>query len=62
MSGSVVDLFFDENRNKWRWFWGKETFYDEDNTLIEFESSIDALSWMKQEHPELTIRYAGVDE
>ena len=57
MSGSIVDLFYDERRKKWRWFWGNETFYDEENRLIEFVTSLDAIIWMKNEHPDLTIRY-----
>ena len=56
MSGSIVDLFYDKNRNKWRWYWGNETFYDDQNTLIEFNTAVEALKWISKEHPEMTKR------
>ena len=56
MSGSTVDLFYDKNRVKFRWRWGNETFYDKNNQLIEFDTSLQALEWIKKEHPNLTVR------
>lgn len=56
MSGSIVDLFYDENHAKCRWQWGNETFYDDQNRLIEFDTSLEALEWIDKEHPELTKR------
>lgn len=56
MSGSIVDLFYDEKHALWRWVWGNETFYDENRQLIEFNTSLEALEWIKKEHPELTAR------
>ncbi|MHC4748274.1 MAG: hypothetical protein ACYTFW_00225 [Planctomycetota bacterium] len=58
MSGHIADLFYDDNRAKFRWLLGNETFYDDKDRLIEFDTSIEAINWIKKEHPELTLRIA----
>jgi hypothetical protein len=61
MSSLVVDLFYDENRAKFRWLRNerRETFYNERSELIEFDTSLEALQWIAREHPEYTKRIKG---
>lgn len=45
MSGKQIKTFYDERRGKWRLLWGNETFYNELNQMIEFDSEKDALEF-----------------
>ena len=56
MSGLIAELFYDDKWGMWRWLRGKETFYNERNEMMEFDSSADAISWLKENHPDMTIK------
>jgi hypothetical protein len=56
MSGFIADLFYDKNHAKWRWQYGNETFYNERNELIEFDTVEEAVRWLQKERPQYTMR------
>ena len=56
MSGFIADLFYDKNHAKWRWRYGNETFYNERNELIEFDTVEEAVQWLQKEKPQYTMR------
>jgi hypothetical protein len=56
MSGYIADLFYDERRAKWRWRRGNETFYNEKNELIEFDTVTEAVRWLQSEKPQYTMK------
>ena len=41
-----IKPFYDERRKMWRIRQGRETFYDRDNKMIEFETEQEAIEWM----------------
>lgn len=45
MSGKRVRTFYDPRRRMWRLLWGNETFYDDNNEMIEFETEQEAIEW-----------------
>lgn len=40
-----VYAFFDEKRWRWRLLRGNETFYNEQNQMIEFDTIDEAVTW-----------------
>lgn len=40
-----VELYYNNRRNKWLLMRGRETFYDENNTLVEFDTVEEAIEW-----------------
>ena len=49
MSGDVVTLFFDEKREKWRFLWGGETFYNDNRELMAWDTTEEAIAWYKEQ-------------
>ena len=48
MSGDIITTFFDVRRGRWRLLWGNETFYNELNQMIEFDTEGEAKEWCKE--------------
>lgn len=44
-----VKLYYNNRRGKWILMQGRETFYDENNTLVEFDTVEQALEWAGEE-------------
>lgn len=56
MSGEIAVLFYDERRQRFRWQYGSETYYNERREMIEFETLFSAMEWIEKEHPEMVTR------
>ena len=50
-----IITFYDEKRNLWRLLQGRETFYDEDRYLRQWDTEVEALAWAKDNFPKATI-------
>lgn len=53
MSGQTVISFYDERRAKWRLLWGDETFYNDQNQMLEWDTEQEAIDWVKEHHSDL---------
>ena len=57
MSGKTATLFYDERRQRFRWKHGNETYYNEKNEMIEFDTLKEAVDWIRAEHPEMAYGF-----
>ena len=55
MSGNTVLLFFDDKREKWRFLWGNETFYDDEDRLMTWDTVEQALDWYEEQGHEMKV-------
>lgn len=64
MSGDTVLLFFDdhENRKAWRFLWGNETFYDDEDRLMTWNTVEQALDWYKEQEYEMKVVMEVADD
>lgn len=53
MSGPTIITFYDKRRLKWRLLWGNETFYNDQNQMLEWDTEQDALDWVKEHYGDL---------
>lgn len=44
-----VRVIYDERRETWRLVQGRETFYDEDRYLLQWESREEAIAWARDQ-------------
>lgn len=56
MSGSIAVLFYDERRERFRWQYGNETFYDDENRMVEFVTIRESIDWLRKEYPEMSMK------
>ena len=53
MSGPTINIKYNERRGKYFLSWGNETFYNEDDELMEFDTPEAARVWLRDERTEL---------
>ena len=53
MSGRTVISFYDEKRLKWRLLWGDETFYNDQNQMMEWDTEQEAMDWAEEHYGDL---------
>ena len=51
----VIYPYYDERREMWRLIRGRETFYDEERYLREWETKDEALAWARENFEEKYI-------